>query len=121
MEKLHKEFDELVAVNDLKMVVPEGGIYGLIGPNGAGKTTTIRMACGLLEPTGGKIFIFGVDVHRQPERAQQFVGYLSDFFSVYGDLKVWAGISILSFTFTRKPMPLTLSCQSQIARASLRW
>lgn len=89
VEKLHKEFDELVAVNDLEMVVPEGEIYGLIGPNGAGKTTTIRMACGLLEPTGGKVFISGVDVHRQPERAQQFVGYLSDFFSVYEDLKVW--------------------------------
>ena len=89
VEKLHKEFDELVAVNDLEMVVPEGEIYGLIGPNGAGKTTTIRMACGFLEPTGGKVFISGVDVHRQPERAQQFVGYLSDFFSVYEDLKVW--------------------------------
>ena len=89
VEKLHKEFDELVAVNDLEMVVPEGEIYGLIGPNGAGKTTTIRMACGLLEPTGGKVFISGVDVHLQPERAKQFLGYLSDFFSVYEDLKVW--------------------------------
>ena len=89
VEKLHKEFDELVAVNELEMVVPEGEIYGLIGPNGAGKTTTIRMACGLLEPTGGKVFMSGVDVHHQPERAQQFLGYLSDFFSVYEDLKVW--------------------------------
>ena len=73
VEKLHKEFDELAAVNDLEMVVPEGEIYGLIGPNGAGKTTTIRMACGLLEPTSGKVFISGVDVHHQPERAQQFL------------------------------------------------
>jgi len=89
LEKLRKEFDELVAVNDLDVVIPEGEIYGLIGPNGAGKTTTIRMACGLLQPTDGRVFISGVDVHEEPERAQRFIGYLSDFFSVYDDLKVW--------------------------------
>ena len=89
MEGLRKEFDDLVAVNDLSVAIPEGEVYGLIGPNGAGKTTTIRMACGLLEPTGGSVSISGVDVHEQPERAQQFIGYLSDFFSVYEDLKVW--------------------------------
>ncbi len=89
LEKLRKEFDDLVAVNDLEVVIPEGEIYGLIGPNGAGKTTTIRMACGLLEPTGGKVFVAGVEVHEEPERAQEFIGYLSDFFSVYEDLKVW--------------------------------
>ncbi len=89
LEKLRKEFDDLVAVNDLEVVIPEGEIYGLIGPNGAGKTTTIRMACGLLEPTDGKVFVSTVDVHKEPERAQRFIGYLSDFFSVYEDLKVW--------------------------------
>lgn len=89
LERLRKEFDDLVAVNDIEVKIPEGEIYGLIGPNGAGKTTTIRMACGLLEPTEGKVFVSGVDVHEQPERAQEFIGYLSDFFSVYEDLKVW--------------------------------
>ncbi len=89
LEKVRKEFDDLVAVNDIEVAIPEGEIYGLIGPNGAGKTTTIRMACGLLEPTAGKVFISGVDVHHQPERAQEYIGYLSDFFSVYEDLKVW--------------------------------
>ena len=87
--KLRKEFDELVAVDDLEVTIPEGEIYGLIGPNGAGKTTTIRMACGLLTPTAGRVRVHGVDVHDQPEHAQQFIGYLSDFFSVYEDLKVW--------------------------------
>lgn len=88
-EKLRKEFDDLVAVRDLEVSIPEGEIYGLIGPNGAGKTTTIRMTCGLLEPTSGKAFVYDVDVHQEPERAQQYIGYLSDFFSVYEDLKVW--------------------------------
>jgi ABC-2 type transport system ATP-binding protein len=89
LEKLRKEYDDLVAVDDIDVAIAEGEIYGLIGPNGAGKTTTIRMACGLLEPTGGKVSIAGVDVHQQPERAQEHIGYLSDFFSVYEDLKVW--------------------------------
>ena len=86
--KLRKEFDDVVAVQGLDLNVPEGEIYGLIGPNGAGKTTTIRMACGLLDPTDGHVTVAGVDVHQDPERAQQFIGYLSDFFSVYEDLNV---------------------------------
>jgi ABC-2 type transport system ATP-binding protein len=88
-EKLRKEYDDLVAVNSIDVDIPAGEIYGLIGPNGAGKTTTIRMACGLLEPTMGRVFVNHVNVHDDPERAQEFIGYLSDFFSVYEDLKVW--------------------------------
>jgi len=88
-EKLRKEYDALIAVHDLQVEIPEGEVYGLIGPNGAGKTTTIRMACGLLSPTSGKVFVNGINVHAEPERAQAFIGYLSDFFSVYEDLKVW--------------------------------
>ncbi len=89
MERLRKEYDDLVAVADIDVTIPEGEIYGLIGPNGAGKTTTIRMACGLLDPTAGDVSVSGVNVYREPERAQEFIGYLSDFFSVYEDLKVW--------------------------------
>ncbi len=89
LEKLRKEFGDLVAVDGLEVDLPEGEIYGLIGPNGAGKRTTIRMACGLLSPTEGRVSIAGIDVHQEPERAQEFIGYLSDFFSVYDDLKVW--------------------------------
>jgi ABC-2 type transport system ATP-binding protein len=89
LERLRKEYDDLLAVNDLSLIIPEGQIFGLIGPNGAGKTTTIRMACGLLEPTGGRVRVSNVDVHEEPERAQQFIGYLSDFFSLYDELKVW--------------------------------
>jgi len=86
---LRKEYDDLVAVQDLNLAIPQGEIFGLIGPNGAGKTTTIRMACGLLMPTTGKAVVDGVDVAQEPERAQKSIGYLSDFFAVYEDLKVW--------------------------------
>src|SRR5271155_5601122 len=89
LQSLRKEYDELLAVNDIDLYIPEGEIYGLIGPNGAGKTTTIRMACGLLTPTAGYALVNGIDVHAQPERAQKSIGYLADFFAVYEDLKVW--------------------------------
>jgi ABC-2 type transport system ATP-binding protein len=86
---LRREYQDLVAVRDLQLSIPEGEVFGLIGPNGAGKTTVIRMACGLLTPTSGQVTIAGVDVHHDPELAQSHIGYLSDFFSVYEDLKVW--------------------------------
>ena len=86
---LRKQYGALVAVNDLNLAIAKGEIYGLIGPNGAGKTTSIRMMCGLLQPTQGRVEIAGVDVSAEPERAQQHIGYLSDFFAVYDDLKVW--------------------------------
>lgn len=76
-------------MRDLTLSVPSGEIYGLIGPNGAGKTTTIRMACGLLTPTDGRVSISDIDVLADPDKAQQYIGYLSDFFSMYEDLKVW--------------------------------
>jgi ABC-2 type transport system ATP-binding protein len=86
---LRREYGSLVAVRDLNVTIPPGEVYGLIGPNGAGKTTIIRMACGLLTPTSGRVRIAGVDVHNNPELAQANIGYLSDFFNVYDDLKVW--------------------------------
>ncbi|HEY1264691.1 MAG TPA: ABC transporter ATP-binding protein [Terriglobales bacterium] len=89
ISQLRKEFDDLTAVDNLDLTIPQGEIYGLIGPNGAGKTTTIRMTCGLLSPTHGTVRVAGVDVLKAPEQAQQHIGYLSDFFAVYEDLKVW--------------------------------
>lgn len=86
---LRKEYDNVLAVDDLSLTVHQGEIFGLIGPNGAGKTTTIRMAAGLLSPTLGRALIAGVDVVQEPERAQQHIGYLADFFALYEDLKVW--------------------------------
>ncbi len=119
LDKLRKEFDDLVAVNDLDVLIPEGQVYGLIGPNGAGKTTTIRMACGLLEPTGGKVHISGVDVHQQPERAQQYIGYLSDFFSVYDDLKVWEYLDYFAHAYKMPEAGIRARIDEVIAQVGL--
>ncbi|MGO9441225.1 MAG: ATP-binding cassette domain-containing protein, partial [Terriglobales bacterium] len=103
LKDVRKEFGDVVAVSDLTLSIPEREVYGLIGPNGAGKTTTIRIACGLLSPTAGTAMIAGVDVALEPERAQQYIGYLSDFFSVYEDLKVWEYLDYFAQAY-RMPM-----------------
>jgi len=80
---------KVVAADRLTLGVPAGEVFGLVGPNGAGKTTTLKMICGLIAPTAGRVTVNGIDVERDPEAAQGLIGYLADFFSLYDDLKVW--------------------------------
>ncbi len=63
-------------------------MFGLVGPDGAGKTTTIRTLCGLMLPTAGKLSLFGLDVVKEKRAVQNRIGYLSQKFSLYGDLSV---------------------------------
>jgi len=119
LTNLRKEFDDLVAVENLTLSIPSGEIYGLIGPNGAGKTTTIRMICGLLEPTQGKIRVAGVDVLGEPERARQYIGYLSDFFSVYEDLKVWEYLDYFAHAYKMPESEIPARVSEVIAQAGL--
>jgi len=69
--------------------VPARTIFGFIGPNGAGKTTTLRMLATLLRPTSGEIEIDGLDTVRHSQEIRRRVGYLSDSFGLYDDLRVW--------------------------------
>jgi ABC-2 type transport system ATP-binding protein len=88
IEHLSKRFGEFVAVDDLSLEVRRGEVFGFLGPNGAGKSTTIRMLCGLLRPTSGRARVSGYDVTREPEQVRQNIGYMSQRFSLYGDLTV---------------------------------
>jgi len=119
LTSLRKEFDDLVAVENLTLSIPSGEIYGLIGPNGAGKTTTIRMICGLLEPTQGRVRVAGIDVLGEPERARQYIGYLSDFFSVYEDLKVWEYLDYFAHAYKMPESEIPERVSTVIAQAGL--
>jgi ABC-2 type transport system ATP-binding protein len=85
---LVKRFGDFVAVDHISLETRKGEIFGFLGPNGAGKSTTIRMLCGLLTPTSGTAIVAGFDVAKEPERVRQNIGYMSQKFSLYNDLKV---------------------------------
>jgi len=88
VQGLRKVFGEVVACEGLTLQLQAGLILGLVGPDGAGKTTTFRMLCGLVEPTSGTAIVSGQDVVRDPEAVRQFIGYLTQQFSLHRDLTV---------------------------------
>jgi ABC-2 type transport system ATP-binding protein len=88
VEGLVKRFGSFTAVDHVTFRIAEGEIVGFIGPNGAGKSTTIRILCGLLRPSEGRAVVAGIDVTRDPEAVRQHIGYMSQKFSLYGDLTV---------------------------------
>jgi len=87
-EGLTKRFGAFTAVDRLDLSIATGEVVGFIGPNGAGKSTTIRMLCGLLQPSAGHASVAGFDVAREPETVRKHIGYMSQKFSLYGDLTV---------------------------------
>ncbi len=85
---LSKSFGAVKAVRDVSFAVSPGEMFSLVGPDGAGKTTTIRMMCGILRPDAGSVRICGKDIRTEPDEARAHLGYLSQRFSLYGDLSV---------------------------------
>ena len=85
---LSRRFGRIEAVKDVSFQVRRGAIFGLLGPNGAGKSTIIRMLCGVLEPTGGSATVLGYDCQRESDALKRRIGYMSQHFSLYGDLSV---------------------------------
>ncbi len=88
VEDLVKRFGDFTAVDRVSFETRRGEIFGFLGPNGAGKSTMIRMLCGLLKPTSGRATVAGFDVAREPEAVRQSIGYMSQKFSLYADLRV---------------------------------
>jgi ABC-2 type transport system ATP-binding protein len=85
---LTKSFGERTVVSDLSLKVPKGEIYGFLGPNGSGKTTTLRMLCGLLTPDSGQGTCLGYDIRTEADAIKRNVGYMTQRFSLYGDLSI---------------------------------
>jgi ABC-2 type transport system ATP-binding protein len=86
IEGLTRRFGAFTAVENLSFAVARGEVFGLLGPNGSGKSTTIKMLCGILPPSGGRMRVAGIDVAASPGAAKGRIGYMSQRFSLYPDL-----------------------------------
>ena len=96
VDGLTKQFGSFVAVDHISFNVRKGEIFGFLGANGAGKTTAMRMLTGLSRPSGGRATVAGFDVGLQPEAVKRHIGYMSQKFSLYEDLKVWENIRLFA-------------------------
>ncbi len=85
---LTKAYGTHTVVDEVNLQVRSGEIFGFLGPNGSGKSTTIKMLCGLVVPTRGQAIICGNDVEKQGDAVRRTIGYVSQSFSLYGDLTV---------------------------------
>lgn len=95
-ENLTKRFGKFTAVDSISFDVNEGEIFGFLGANGAGKTTAMKMLSGLIKPTSGKGMVAGFDIEEQSELVKANIGYMSQKFSMYEDLKVWENLRLFA-------------------------
>jgi ABC-2 type transport system ATP-binding protein len=91
-----RRFGNFYAVKGVTFEVRTGEVFGLLGPNGAGKSTTFRMLCGLLPASEGTLQVAGVDMRDAPAAARARLGYMSQKFSLYGNLSVRQNLQFFS-------------------------
>jgi ABC-2 type transport system ATP-binding protein len=96
LDRMTRRYGALVAADAVRFDVGRGEMFGLIGPDGAGKTTTLRVVLGLLSPSEGRVVTCGLDPVRQAAELSHRVGYLSQRFSLYGDLSVDENIAFFA-------------------------
>jgi ABC-2 type transport system ATP-binding protein len=95
-DKVGKRYGALTALDAVTFAVGRGEMFGMIGPDGAGKTTAIRIACGLLHATSGAVRVLGRDPVREHRALTGGIGYLSQRFSLYGDLTIDENIAFFA-------------------------
>jgi len=107
-ENLTKRFGGFTAVDNISFSVGKGEIFGFLGANGAGKTTAMRMLCGLSHPTSGKGTVAGFDIFKKSEEVKKNIGYMSQKFSLYEDLKVWENLRLFGGIYGMKSKEIAI-------------
>jgi ABC-2 type transport system ATP-binding protein len=117
VEKLVKRFGTFKAVDNVSFEVRRGEIFGFLGPNGSGKSTTIRILCGLLRPSSGRASVAGIDVVADPEAVRTRIGYMSQKFSLYNDLRVAENLRFFAgmYSVTARELPERLGWALRMA------
>lgn len=116
VENLTKHFGDFTAVDAITFEVKRGEIFGFLGANGAGKTTAMRMLCGLSIPTSGKATVAGYDIRTQAEMVKKSIGYMSQKFSLYEDLKVWENIELFGGIYGMSKNEIKVKTNELMAR-----
>lgn len=114
-----KRFGELVAVNNINLVVPRGEFFAVLGPNAAGKTTTIKILTGLIKPTSGSARVAGFDVQTHPLEARKRLAYVPDFPFLYDKLTPWEFLRFTGQLFQMSEARIEASARTLIARFNL--
>lgn len=96
VKDLTKKFGTFTAVDHISFDVKKGEIFGFLGANGAGKTTAMRMLCGLSYPTSGEGVVAGCNLNTQAEEIKRRIGYMSQKFSLYGNLTVMENLRLFA-------------------------
>jgi len=99
VNELKRRFGDFYAVNGISFAVKQGEVFGLLGANGAGKSTTFRMLCGLLPPSAGTLRVAGADLRHAAATAREHIGYMSQKFSLYGNLSVAENLGFFSSVY----------------------
>jgi ABC-2 type transport system ATP-binding protein len=118
-EGLTKIFGRFTAVDHIDLAIAGGEVMGFIGPNGAGKSTTIRMLCGLIRPSAGRAVVAGFDVARKPDAVRAHIGYMSQKFSLYGDLTVRENLRFFGGLYSVKRAEMAERMRFAITMAGL--
>lgn len=105
VERLSRRFGELTAVDDVSFSVKQGEVFGILGPNGAGKTTTLECVEGLLEPTGGRAAVLGMDTRREPEKVKERIGVQLQASAYFDYLTLTEILDLFGMFYKRRAAP----------------
>jgi len=116
VDNLTKKFGNFTAVDHISFEVYRGEVFGFLGANGAGKTTAMRMLCGLSKPTSGKGSVAGFDIEKESEKVKANIGYMSQKFSLYDDLKVWENFRLFGGIYGLKDKEISFKTDEMLAQ-----
>lgn len=116
VEGLTKKFGHFTAVDNISFQVKEGEIFGFLGANGAGKTTAMQMLIGLSKQTSGEAIVAGYNIRTQSEQIKKNIGYMSQRFSLYEDLKVWENIRLFAGIYGMKDKEIAEKTDQLLSR-----
>ena len=119
-QELTMRFGDFVAVDRVSFRIRRGEIFGFLGSNGCGKTTTMKMLTGLLEASEGRAWLFGHEVDPRDIATRRRVGYMSQAFSLYGELTVRQNLELHARLFQVPEADIAARVQAMEQRFGLQ-